>query len=78
MEDSPDSRVQIKYSHSGFLCNSHETPKNSRGLGAKGSFSVCLPTHYQWWVGKKKSEILNEKEKKSIYFCEDVEKQTKP
>ena len=31
------------------------------GLGA---FSVCLPTRYQWWVVKEKSEILYEKKKK--------------
>ena len=39
-----------------FWANSHETSGNSRGFGAEGSFSVWLPTHYQWWVGKEKSE----------------------
>ena len=29
--------------------------------GLADLFSVCFPTCYQWWVGKEKSEILNEK-----------------
>ena len=32
------------------------------GLG--DLFSVWVPTCYQWWVGKEKSEILYEKKKK--------------
>ena len=29
-------------------------------------FSVWLPTHYQWWVGKEQSEILYEKNSNTI------------
>ena len=29
------------------------TVETTRGFGAEGSFSVWLPTHYQWWVGKE-------------------------
>ena len=34
--------------------------------GLWGSFSVWLPTRYQWWVGKELSEILYEKKNLKI------------
>ena len=53
MEGSPDDRVQIKYSHSGFFRSIAKKPlENLRVLG-EGAFSVRLPTCYQWRVGKE-------------------------
>ena len=39
MEDSQDARVKVKYPHSGFKANSHETLRIYEGFGARGPFS---------------------------------------
>ena len=65
MEDSSDARVQINT----LPVVIFEPPATKpleflRVWGLGDLFSVWVPTCYQWWVGKEKSEKVYEKNKK--------------
>ena len=51
MKGSPDARVQVKYSCSGFLARYPETFGISECFGVHWSIFPLGPTRYQWQVG---------------------------